>query len=501
MEHPHIRGLSEWRPLARGGLALVWEARQSLLARLVAVKVYQHELTAGDEGSFAREAGAVGRLSDHPGIVTAYDAGVLPDKRPYLIMELCPGGSLTRWLDPENRPTEEQVRSVGIRIADALAAAHACGVIHRDVKPANILIDGFGHPRLADFGLATVAGTEAATARLRVTPAYAPPEAFGMVQRATEAGDVFSLAATLYALLAGSSPRSVDAAVGLEEMLEVATRPIAPLPGVNWFLMDALMTALSHDPAARPTAASFCDRLRSVPTPRTGRRGPLVAAADGVPRAFLGRRSVLAGHPERSGGGNARPRRTADAERDRDYVPMAEAPPRRARRRVGAWALAATLVAVAASAAATLITGPVLTGAPAAITQSAEPRGLSSSPRPSPEAAATSPQTSTTPGVGDTEIVDPEDAEVIRLESSAHSAKPFETVRISGTYRGGAATFVRVQRWEDGKWRAFPVPAKTDASGEFTAYVELAKPRRYRLRVLDPRSGVTSEPILLVIRR
>ena len=223
MEHPHIRGLSEWRPLARGGLAVVWEARQLSLGRLVAVKVYQSELDEGDRRRFLREAAAAGRLSDHPGIVTAHDAGILPDDRPYLIMELYPGGSLTQWLKPENRPSEERVRQVGVRIADALAAAHACGVLHRDVKPANILIDSYGNPALADFGLAAVAGAEAAAAdALGVTPAYAPPEAFGM-QPATEAGDVFSLAATLYALIAGSPPRGVGAApVALEQMVEVA---------------------------------------------------------------------------------------------------------------------------------------------------------------------------------------------------------------------------------------------------------------------------------------
>ena len=155
MEHPRVHGLSEWRPLARGGRSVVWAARQLSLDRLVAVKVYQRELDEGDRRRFLREAAAA-RLSDHPGIVTAHDAGILPDDRPYLIMDLCSGGSLTQWLKPENRPSEERVRQVGVRIADALAAVHACGVLHRDVKPANILIDSFGNPALADFGLAAV---------------------------------------------------------------------------------------------------------------------------------------------------------------------------------------------------------------------------------------------------------------------------------------------------------------------------------------------------------
>jgi hypothetical protein len=90
--------------------------------------------------------------------------------------------------------------------------------------------------------------------------------------------------------------------------------------------------------------------------------------------------------------------------------------------------------------------------------------------------------------------------EAIQVEDVAASARPFETVRIRGTYRGGAETFLRVQRWEGGKWLAFPLPTKTDKSGQFTAYVELGQPGRYRLRVLDPSSGLTSKPFVLVIK-
>ena len=280
MEHPHIGGLSEWRPLARGSLAVVWEARQLSLDRPVAVKVYHRELDKGDRRRFLREAATAGQLSGHPGVVTVHDAGILTDDRPYLIMELCPGGSLTRWLRPENRASEERIRDVGVRIADALAAVHRFGVLHRDVKPANILIDRYGNPGLAGFGLASVAGDEATwTHALNVAPAYAPPEVFGS-QPATEAGDVFSLAATLYALLGGSPPRDVGSdPVALEQMAEVTKRPIRSIPGVNWCLMDVLMAALSQDPAARPTAASLRDRLAELPADLS-KQAALVGAAE-----------------------------------------------------------------------------------------------------------------------------------------------------------------------------------------------------------------------------
>jgi hypothetical protein len=117
--------------------------------------------------------------------------------------------------------------------------------------------------------------------------------------------------------------------------------------------------------------------------------------------------------------------------------------------------------------------------------QTATPGGLSSSNGPPP---ASAPRNSSA------------EEKTIQVENSADSAKPFQPVRIQGTYRGGANTFLRVQRWEAGKWLTFPVPTKTDQSGQFTTYVEFGQPGRYQLRVLDPGSGVTSKPFVLVIK-
>jgi len=93
-----------------------------------------------------------------------------------------------------------------------------------------------------------------------------------------------------------------------------------------------------------------------------------------------------------------------------------------------------------------------------------------------------------------------EERQTIELEHLVKSARPFQTVRIQGTYNGGADTFLRVQRWEGGKWLDFPLPTKTDQTGRFTAHVELGQPGRYQLHVLDPNSGVTSKPFVLVIK-
>ena len=498
VDHPEIRGLSEWRPLARGGFAVVWEARQLSLDRVVAVKVYERELGEGYRRRFLREAAAA-RLSDHPGIVTVHDAGVLPDDRPYLIMDLWSGGSLSQWLKPDNRPSQERVRQVGVRIADSLAAVHACGVLHRDVKPANILIDSFGNPGLADFGLAAMAGAETTAADvLYVTPAYAPPEAFGM-QPATQYGDVFALAATLYALLAGCPPRNVRGAdVALEQMVEVARRPIDALPGVNWHLMDVLMTALSSDPAARPTAAIFRDQLANLP--RISKGWTLVGAAQDVSSVSSHRPSVVSGHSAISKSQNlALKEVTPDSNRAPGQVASVDAPRGLGKRR-GVPVLVAALVTVIALATAWLTNEPTPSAVPTAVTQSSTPGRSSSSAGPSPASDPRPPTSTTTPGAGDSMGSGSAERETIQLEDSADSAKPFQTVPIRGTHRGGADTFLRVERWEGGKWVPFPLPAKTDKSGQFTAYVELGQPGRYRLRVLDPDSGVASKPSALVIK-
>jgi LCP family protein required for cell wall assembly len=259
---PHIPGITDWRPLARGGFAMVWQARQETLDRLVAVKVDERTLDSESERRrFLGEARVSGNLSGHPGIVTVHDAGILADGRPYLVMKLCPGGSLSRWLRPENRQSPERICAVGIRIADALAAAHAQGMLHRDVKPANILIDGYGHAGLADFGLA--AGGDAAVGE-GVTPAYAPPEVLRR-QPQTEYGDVYQLAATLYALLSGHPPRGpVGGRVSWDDMVARLDEPVQPLPGVDKDLMQVLLDGLSATPEDRPTAAEFRDRLAAL---------------------------------------------------------------------------------------------------------------------------------------------------------------------------------------------------------------------------------------------
>ena len=269
---PRLEGLTDWRPLARGGFAVVWEARQESLNRLVAVKIITRKLDNPEERDrFLRESGAAGRMSSHPGIVTVHYAGLLDDDRPFLVMELCTGGSLTRRLAEGNRPSQEWVRDLGVRIADALDAAHDQGVLHRDVKPANVLIDQYGHAGLADFGLAVMTDGMELEERLEaLTPAYAPPEAFAP-HSPTKSGDVYSLAATLYALLCGHAPRAVEDSDADPDMTAAQIvmahlgEPVERLPDVDPGLMDVLMRAMDDEPTKRPTAAAFRDALAALP--------------------------------------------------------------------------------------------------------------------------------------------------------------------------------------------------------------------------------------------
>jgi serine/threonine protein kinase len=262
---PQVPGLSDLVVLARGGYATVFRARQDSVGRDVAVKIENRTLeTDHDRRRFLREARASGRMSSHPHVVDLFDAGVTDDGHPFLIMELCDGSYAERM---KNSPlTAVEARDVGIKIADALADAHALGVLHRDVKPANILVSRFGEPALADFGLAILTETRDASITMDVlTPAYAPPELF-RAGAPSPAVDVYSLCATLYALICGQPARwHGDAMPTLVMLLDMFAEEIADLPGVPAELTAVLRLGMDNEPMVRPQAAELRDMLGAVP--------------------------------------------------------------------------------------------------------------------------------------------------------------------------------------------------------------------------------------------
>ncbi|MGN9910670.1 protein kinase domain-containing protein [Phytohabitans sp. LJ34] len=261
---PVVPGLSGLSVLARGGYATVYRAIQESVAREVAVKVENRTLdNERDQRRFLREARAAGRMSSHPHVVDLFDAGVTADQHPYLIMELCDGSYADRMRDAPLEPSE--AREVGIKIADALADAHQLGVLHRDVKPANILRSRFGEPALADFGLAILAETRDSSVTLEVlTPAYAPPEMFRH-SAPSPSVDVYALCATLYAVMRGKPPRwREDRNPSLITLMELFNQPIPDLPGVPRGLMEVLRHGMANEPESRPSAEQLRDMLSGV---------------------------------------------------------------------------------------------------------------------------------------------------------------------------------------------------------------------------------------------
>ena len=192
--------------VGQGGNATVYRVYQQDLDREVAIKV----IRGADEATrrrFDRERRAMGRLSSHPGIVTIYDSGFTDRGEPFLVMPYLVNGSLQDVIEREGRMEWRTASELAIVVAETLQFAHDGNVVHRDVKPGNVMLDFNGAPLVADFGISRMVDASASfqSTALTLTPAYAPPEVIAG-ERATAASDVYSLAATLFDAVAGSPP-------------------------------------------------------------------------------------------------------------------------------------------------------------------------------------------------------------------------------------------------------------------------------------------------------
>ena len=321
--------------LGRGAMAVVYLADDTELGRPVALKLLADHAAEDDafRARFAREARMAARLS-HPNIVQVFDAGE-HEGRPFIVMEYVEGETLADTLAGEGRLPPDRVVDIGRQCCAGLACAHGAGLVHRDVKPQNLLLTRDGTVKIADFGVAwaldqtrlTLTGSIVGTAR------YLAPEQTGGDQ-ITPAADVYALGVVLYELLAGRAPHEAGS---LPELVTAKrTQAVAPLrthrPDVPAPLDATVLGCLAVSPLDRPTAPTLAGRLGVAPTGISE-----APTRPGHPR--LGRTLVLADAPTR----------VRNATRPAPPSRARPAPVRRPWRAAAAAAAVAAIVAVMAA--------------------------------------------------------------------------------------------------------------------------------------------------------
>jgi serine/threonine-protein kinase len=360
--------------LGTGGMATVWRARDEVLGREVAVKVLSPQYAAdpGFLARFDREARHAARLS-HPRLVTVFDSGV-DGQMPFIVMELVAGRTLRQVLDQAGMLAAGESVRIAAAVCEALEVAHAAGLVHRDITPANIVLAD-AEVKVLDFGIARADGGTGVTGTAVVlgTAAYLSPEQASGRPAGPQA-DLYSLGCVLFEMLTGAPPFSADSAVGLayRHVHDDPGPPSARRPGLPARLDQITAWLLAKDPAARPASAAAARAgllaalaldVTAVLTPpasglvpsgpaRRGRRRPrpaeaVLAAALAASLAALAA-VLLAGpasHPQASPA-SAHPAATRQAHTP---PPARQKPPTK---RAAAHAQASTLPPAAAAAAA-----------------------------------------------------------------------------------------------------------------------------------------------------
>jgi serine/threonine protein kinase len=267
-------GLEIIRPLGDGKMARVYLARETDLQRVVAVKVLRRELSADEtaRARFEREARSAASLT-HPSVVSVHRFGRLQDGTPFLVMTYVKGRTLADHLQADGPMREPEARALLTQMASALAAAHRKGIVHRDVRPANVLVEeDTGRYLLTDFGIAGLL-EEGGGSGPRLTrtgqvvgePRYSSPEQL-RGEKVTGQADLYSLAVLAYEVLTGDGPylasskrETIAAHLGGEP------RPISKIrPGISADLEDLLLRCLARQPTHRPRAEDVVKRLEAM---------------------------------------------------------------------------------------------------------------------------------------------------------------------------------------------------------------------------------------------
>ena len=309
------------RHIANGGMAGVWEAQDELLGRAVAVKVLAQHLSDDERARkrFEREARAAAGLSSHPNVATIYDVGE-HEQRAFIVMELMRGGSVADVLRRDEDIGSRRALRWLREAASGLDAAHEAGVVHRDVKPANLLLDDHDRLGIGDFGIARLAWEEQVTQTGQVlgTAAYlAPEQALG--EPATAASDRYALSVVAFELLTGEKPFTAEhfAAQARAHVEDDPPRASELNPDLTERVDAVIDRGMAKDPDDRwESAAEFVERLDEAVAAPPPRRAPKAAAtgptrstrmmpgrAGTPPPAEPPRRAAAADSPRRSGRG------------------------------------------------------------------------------------------------------------------------------------------------------------------------------------------------------
>src|SRR3954471_24409340 len=254
-------------PLGRGGMGVVWAAEDELLQRPVAVKEVWFPSAIDDDEREAlrertmREARTAARL-DHPCAVRVFDV-CEDDQQPFIVMERLAGRTLSDRIKKSGPVAPARAAEIGLCLLDALEAAHAAGIVHRDVKPGNVIVGDDGRVTLTDFGIASTAGDPSITSTglLLGSPAYIAPER-ARGRRPEPGSDLWSLGATLYTAVEGRPPFDKPEAVAT--LAAVVTEPHTPCSRAGERLARTIDQLLDKDPAGRPQPEDIRHLLEAV---------------------------------------------------------------------------------------------------------------------------------------------------------------------------------------------------------------------------------------------
>lgn len=265
---PVLPGYAFIRPLGTGGFSDVFLYEQDLPRREVAVKVMLSSDSSDVLKMFTTEADALARLAAHPSILTVFGASRAADGRPYLVMEHCPDSYATVYRD--YLLSVGEVLDIGVRMSGALESVHRAGLLHRDVKPSNILRTVTGNPVLSDFGVAAARFFTVDDDRIAMSIPWSPPEIINEDIVGSVSADIWSLGATVYSLLAGRSPFERDGAgANTPEQLQRRIRKANYTPldrqDVSAELETVLARSMSLRAASRQSSAMvFGQQLQQV---------------------------------------------------------------------------------------------------------------------------------------------------------------------------------------------------------------------------------------------